>query len=151
MKDSTFQRAGAISNTHVGREFEDAVKRHFEGLGISLTKNFGIPIGHDRKKKHRFDLGSDDPAILVECKANTWTKSGKRPSAKIRGMNEVMFHFHLAPSNYRKILFVLKHLRPQGKGDSLGTHYVRTQGHLIGEGIEVWQFDLTNGVAEKLR
>jgi hypothetical protein len=54
-------------------------------------------------------------------------------------MNEVMLHFAVAPSHYRKILFVLKHL----KGNlSLATHYIKTQGHLIGPGIEVWEFDL---------
>jgi len=54
-------------------------------------------------------------------------------------MNEVMLLFSVAPTNYRKILFVLKHLRRE---ISLATHYVKTQGHLISPGIEVWEFDL---------
>lgn len=42
-------------------------------------------------------------------------------------MNEAMLHFSVAPQHYRKVLFVLKHMR----GDlSLANHYVRTQGHL---------------------
>ncbi len=97
------------------------------------------PWATEVKKDHRFDLGSDDPPILVECKSYTWTSGGNSPSAKIRSLNEAMLHFLVAPEHYRKVLFVLKHM----KGElSLATHYVRTQGHLIGPGVEVWEFDL---------
>ena len=107
--------------------------------GVELTPDFPVPVGYKVKKVHRFDLGSEDPPILIECKSYTWTSGGNSPSAKIRGMNEAMLHFAVAPEHYRKILFVLKHL----KGElSLATHYTRTQGHLIGPGVEVWEFDL---------
>lgn len=54
-------------------------------------------------------------------------------------MNEVMLHFAVAPQHYRKVLFILKHM----KGElSLAAHYVRTQGHLIPAGVEVWEFDM---------
>jgi hypothetical protein len=33
-----------------------------------LQSNFVALVGHSIKKPHRFDLGSDDPPILVECK-----------------------------------------------------------------------------------
>ena len=56
-------------------------------------------------------------------------------------MNEVMLLFSMAPLRYRKILFVLKHLHHR-TNQSLATHYIRTQGHLISEGVEVWEFDL---------
>lgn len=137
--NSNFQRVGAISNTHAGREFEEAARLFWAATGVLLEPNFAVPVGHSVKKLHRFDLGSHDPPILVECKSYTWTSGGNSPSAKIRGMNEVMLYFAVAPSHYRKILFVLKHL----KGNlSLATHYIKTQGHLIGPGIEVWEFDL---------
>jgi hypothetical protein len=70
-----------------------------------------VPVGVRVKKPHKFDLGSDDPPILVEYKSYTWTSGGNSPSAKIRGLNEVMLLFSVAPSHYRKILFVLRHLR----------------------------------------
>jgi len=50
-----------------------------------------------------------------------------------------MLLFSVAPKHYRKILFVLKHLR---KDVSLAAHYIKTQGHLIGPKIEIWEFDL---------
>ncbi len=80
-----------------------------------------------------------DPPILVECKSYTWTSGGNSPSAKIKGLNEVMLLFSVAPEQYRKILFVLKHLRGNV---TLAAHYIKTQGHLIGPNVEIWEFDL---------
>jgi hypothetical protein len=144
---NNFQRVGARSNTHAGREFEEAARLFWAETGVRLQPNFPVPVGHKVKKVHRFDLGSDDPPILVECKSYTWTSGGNSPSAKIRGMNEAMLHFSVSPEQYRKILFVLKHMK--GKF-SLATHYLRTQGHLIGPGVEVWEFDLDNKQAARL-
>jgi hypothetical protein len=45
------------------------------------------------------------------------------------------------------ILRLLKHLR---KEQSLAAHYIATQGHLIGPGIEIWEFDLEANNAERL-
>lgn len=135
------QRRGAISNSHAGREFEEAARLFFKGTGISLTPAFSVEIGGRIKKGHNFDLGSEDPPILVECKSYTWTETDRPPSAKIGGMNEVMLLFSAAPTHYRKILFVLKHLRLK-TGMSLAIHFIRGQGHLIPEGVEIWEFDL---------
>jgi len=44
----------------------------------------------------------------------------------------------VAPSHYRKMLVMLRHLRGEV---SLAAHYVRNQGHLIPEGVEVWEYD----------
>jgi hypothetical protein len=142
-----FQRVGAISNTHAGREFEEAAQLFFEQTGISLTREFVAPVGFKIKKSHKFDLGSEAPPILVECKSYTWTVGGNSPSAKIRGLNEVMLLFSVAPAHYRKVLFLLKHLR---RNVSLATHYIQTQGHLIGPGIEIWEFDLNDKKAEQI-
>jgi hypothetical protein len=138
---NNFQRRGAISNSHAGREFEEAARLFFMSTGISLTPAFAVEIGGRIKKRHNFDLGSEDPPILVECKSYTWTETDRSPSAKIRGMNEVMLLFSIAPAHYRKILFVLKHLRRK-TGMSLATHFIRGQGHLIPEEVEIWEFDL---------
>ena len=147
MDVNNFQRVGSVSNTHAGREFEEAARLFFLATGITLTPNFSVLVGRKVTKPHKFDLGSEDPPILVECKSYTWTAGGNSPSAKIRGMNEVMLLFAVAPEHYRKILFVLKHLRGNV---SLASHYVRTQGHLIGEGVEIWEFDFEKKHAERV-
>jgi hypothetical protein len=139
--ENNFQRVGSTSNTEVGRDFEEAAHIFFEASGIKLTRGFLAPVGFRVKKDHKFDLGSEEPPILVECKSYTWTAAGNSPSAKIRGMNEVMLLFSVAPPHYRKILFVLKHLHLRSKV-SLAAHYIKNQGHLIGPGVEVWEFDL---------
>jgi hypothetical protein len=42
---------------------------------------------------------------------------------------------------------MLKHM----KGTlSLASHYVKTQGRLIGLGIEIWEFDLDGETAERI-
>lgn len=147
MNDNNFQRAGAPSNTHVGREFEQAARLYWANTGIRLEPNFPVEIGYQAKKNHRFDLGSDNPPILVECKSYTWTSGGNSPSAKIRSMNEVMLHFSVAPAHYRKVLFLLKHM----KGAlSLGKHYLSTQGHLVTPGVEIWEFDMNTLQAGQL-
>ncbi len=115
------------------------MRQFFAGTGISLERGFVAPVGLKVKKSHKFDLGSKTPPILVECKSYTWTSGGNSPSGKIRGLNEVMLLFSVAPEHYRKILFLLKHLR---KNVSLATHYIQTQGHLIGSRVEIWEFDV---------
>jgi len=145
--ENNFQRVGSISNAHVGREFEEAARLFFAETGIALQPEFIAPVGHKIKKAHKFDLGSEKPPILVECKSYTWTSGGNSPSAKIRALNEVMLLFHLAPRRYRKILFLLKHLR---KDVTLAAHYIKTQGHLIGPDIEIWEFDLDKKHGEQV-
>jgi len=145
--ENNFQRVGALSNTHVGREFEEAAQLFFAKTGTLLQPSFSVEVGYKIKKPHKFDLGSKKPPILVECKSYTWTSGGNTPSAKIRGLNEVMLLFSVAPKKYRKILFVLKHLR---KDVSLAAHYIKTQGHLIGPKIEIWEFDLEKKHAERV-
>ena len=146
-KPDRYQRVGAISNTHAGRDFAEAVRAHFAKNGIALEPEFGVLVGYERKKLHKFDFGSDDPPLLIECKSYTWTVGGNSPSAKIRGMNEAMLLFSVAPAHFRKFLFVLKHMRREV---SLAAHYVKTQGHLIGVGVELWELDVDSGVAERV-
>lgn len=141
--ENNFQRVGALNNT----DFEEATRLFFAKTKIPLQPGFSEKVGYRIKKSHKFDLGSKEPPILVECKSYTWTSGGNSPSAKIRGLNEVMLLFSLAPKRYRKILFVLKHLR---KDVSLASHYIKTQGHLIGPGIEIWEFDLEKKHGEQV-
>ena len=149
MDINNFQRIGSSSNTEAGREFEEAAHIFFEASGILLTRGFVAPVGYKVKKDKKFDLGSSNPPILVECKSYTWTSGGNIPSSKIRAMNEAMLVFSVAPPEYRKILFILKHLHQRSK-ISLATHYVKNQGHLIGPGVEVWEFDLESKNASRV-
>jgi hypothetical protein len=72
MVPNNFQRVGALHNTGVGQSFEDIARSFFQKKGIKLQPNFSVRLGlSHRKKNHRFDLGSDNPPILVECKSHS--------------------------------------------------------------------------------
>jgi len=148
--DKPFQRKGAVSNTQVGREFEEKALAYFERKGLRLTPGYSIKIGINERKEHAFDLGDGDAKILVECKAHKWTESGNVPSAKVIAWNQAMYLFHVAPSGYRKIMFVLKDFSRK-RDETLGQYYLRTNPHLIPEGVEFWEFDETVNTAERLR
>ena len=82
-----FQREGAISNAHVGREFETQARTVLAEHGLNLVPDYKVAVGiASAKKEHAFDLGSRDPKVIVECKAQTWTsgdKSSKRKDEKL--------------------------------------------------------------------
>jgi hypothetical protein len=104
---SNFQREGAISNAHVGRAFEVRVQAALARVGVFLETHHRVRCGlKERQKLHAFDLGSDDPPVIVECKSHTWTATGNIPSAKLKDWAEAMFYFHMAPAEYRKLFVV---------------------------------------------
>ena len=105
---NNFQKIGSVSNAHVGSDFEKVAQEYFGRQGIVLRKGHSVQIGFSSKRDHKFDLRADKPPMLVECKAHTWTAGGNVPSAKITVWNEAMLYFSLAPSDCRKILFVLR-------------------------------------------
>src|SRR5690554_1704503 len=97
---NNFQRIGSISNAHIGRDFEKAAHVYFTAQGYEIIKDVALPIGLERKKNHRFDLGSSLDAtdkIIIECKSHRWTSGYNVPSAKLTVWNEAMYYFHLAP------------------------------------------------------
>ena len=147
---NNFQKTGSASNAYVGRDFEKAAQEYFGQQGITLRKGHGVQIGFSGKREHKFDLGVDEPPVLVECKAHTWTASDNIPSAKITVWNEAMLYFSLAPSDCRKILFVLWDWSEK-RGESLAQYYVRTHGHLIPDDVEIWEYDESTSSAVKLR
>lgn len=136
------QRIGAISNAHAGREFEaDALAYFSEKEGLNLSSSFSVSLGVNKlRKSHRFDFGSEEPAVLVECKSHNWTDSGNMPSAKVTVWNEAMYYFHLAPEKYRKILFVLE-ARHARQPETLAEYYARINGHLIPSGVSIIEFN----------
>ena len=152
MTNSNFQRIGAEHNTGVGRSFEALAQTFFKANeGIDLVESFPVEIGVSASKKaHRFDLGSSHPALLVECKSHTWTETGNMPSAKMTVWNEAMYYFHVAPPEFRKIMFVLKHHNPR-RGLTLASYYLRTHAHMVPDGVEVWEFDTDTLSGQRLR
>lgn len=135
------QRVGAISNSHVGADFERVALKYFAKQGIALARNFPVKLGLSTKKVHCFDLGTANEKILIECKSHRWTIGACVPSAKMTVWNEAMFYFHLAPSKYRKILFVLHDRCDKRGGESLLAYYKRTYSHLIPGGVEFLEWD----------
>lgn len=136
---SSFQRDGSISNAHVGRAFELRAQKILAENGLALTLNHKVPCGlRNLKKNHAFDLGSETPKVIVECKSQTWTAGGNVPSAKMKNWAEAMFYFHMAPPDYRKIFFVEQSLRP-GREETLLGYFRRTQAHMIPHDVEFWE------------
>lgn len=76
-----FQRKDALSNAHAGREFEEAAELFFHETGIQLQRNFIVDVGYHKKKPHKFDLGSDDPPVLVEQIVPV-DRNGKKPECE---------------------------------------------------------------------
>lgn len=109
------------SNAHGGREFEEAARLYFKETGVVLQRNFDVPVGFRTKKLKRFDLGSEDSPMIVECKSFTWTETGKSPSAKMYALNDVMLVFSAAPQR--------GHILPHSW--SSGTTVYSLQGSLI--------------------
>lgn len=59
-----------------------------------------------------------------------------------------MYYFHVAPSSYRKIFFVLKHYR---KEQSLAAYYLKTHGHLVPADVEISEYGPESAIGERLR
>ena len=126
------QRIGSNSNAHVGSDFEAIAQAYFErSEGLDLQRAFPVLLSAGSTEKwHRFDLGSENPPVLIECKSHHWTETGNVPSAKIITCNLAMYLFHLTPTRYRKVLFMLRSEHPR-RSESLAQYYVRTSAHLI--------------------
>jgi hypothetical protein len=146
------QRIGAISNAHAGREFEAEALAYFaEREGLNLLPSFSVPLGvSGTKKPHSFDLGSQEPAVLVECKSHNWTVTGNMPSAKVTVWNEAMYYFHLAPLHFRKILFVLEACHAR-RSETLAEYYVRANGHLVPADVSILEYNPTTKVSRYVK
>ncbi|GAB4577761.1 MAG: hypothetical protein Fur0022_04930 [Anaerolineales bacterium] len=145
-----FQRKGSTSNAQVGSDFEVVVRQFFAKQGLILKPRITVSIGINGTKPHNFDLGNKSEKVLVECKAHRWTESGNTPSAKMTTWNEAMFFFLAAPSDYRKILCVIRDFH-QKRNETLAQYYIRTNSHLIPKDVEIWEFDEAKGTASRLK
>ena len=139
---TNFQRVGSISNAHVGHDFEVTAQRVLlaKGLAVGLCHTVLLGVAN-QKKLHDFDLGSEKPKVLVECKSHTWTAGDKVPSAKMINWSEAMYYFSIAPNEYRKVFFVQRSIR-RSTGETLASYYRRTKFHLVPPEVEFWEYDL---------
>jgi len=141
---SNFQREGALSNAHVGRDFEDIALNYFIKQGCEVRKDYPVMLGFsETKKSHRFDLGGFDKEgneFVVECKSHKWTSGANVPSAKMTVWNEVMLYFSLVPMGKIKVLFVLKDYSKK-RNETLAEYYIRTYKHLIPKGVVIIEYD----------
>jgi hypothetical protein len=141
----TFPRIGSTSNSHVGTSFEAAAAKALRDAGVIVSAPLSLRIGvGNNKKAHTFDLGSQNPPVVVECKSHRWTTGGNVPSAKMTVWNEAMYYFAITPSSFRRILFVLRDYSP-ARSSTLAEYYLRTYTHLIPDEVEVWEFDEKQG------
>ena len=148
---NNFQREGSTSNSHVGRAFEERARKVLAGHGLRLESGHKVPCGLSSvRKNHAFDLGSENPKVIVECKSHTWTSSGNVPSAKMKNWAEAMFYFHMAPPDYRKIFVVERSVRP-GRSESLLTYFLRTQAHMIPPDVEFRELDGDGLIVHEVR
>jgi hypothetical protein len=144
------QRIGAKSNAQVGRDFELAAKIFLKSIGLELEFDLKIPVGiNGIKKEHSFDLGCLESKVIVECKSHKWTAGNNVPSAKLTVWNEAMYYFLAAPTDYRKIMFVL-HDFSEKRGKTLADYYLRTYSHLVPKDVEFWEYDELTSQAERL-
>jgi hypothetical protein len=136
------QRKGSVSNAHAGREFEEAARLYFSRHeNLILEPSYPLELGvATEKKTHRFDFGCQNPPVIVECKSHNWTETGIVPSAKIAVLNVAMYFFQLAPSKFRKILFVLES-RHERRQETLTEYYVRTNGHLVPPDVSIIEYN----------
>jgi hypothetical protein len=71
MDINNFRRPGAVSNAQVGNESENLVCEHFTRQGLLLVRGFQVTVGiSETKKPRKFDWGSENPPILIECKSH---------------------------------------------------------------------------------
>lgn len=113
------------------------MQRFFARRRLRLQLHYSIPIGFDGKRRHyRFDLGSERPPVIVECKRHTWTATGNTPAAKLEVWMQACLYFEAAPRRYRRILAVLRDMR---RGQSLAEYFLQHYSHLVPRGVEIWE------------
>jgi len=50
MNINNFQRIGSVSNSQVGRDFEEAARKYFKANSIHLTFGHSLPVRIEDKK-----------------------------------------------------------------------------------------------------
>jgi len=126
----------------------DAARAFLNGTGMALETSFAVEIGFPAmKKRHVFDLGSENPPGLVACIDQTWEEGSDVSGPPLSKWNEAMYLFLLGPAEHRKIFFVLKSMRGNL---SLANYYISRYSHLIPHGVEMWEYDAEKEGAERI-
>lgn len=137
-----------MSHRKKGSAFAERVGEYLRGEGYVVEPEYSIEIGLPNRpsRAHKFDFGNG--TTLVECKHYNWTEGANIPSAKISTLNESMLHFLAAPPSFSNKMLFLPETERKGKqrSETLAEHYVRQQGHLIPDGVEVCELSRSGGV-----
>ena len=119
-------------------EFRSKVKKTLENeFETKLHEEFRIRPGG-----HRFDLGSKDPGILVECKRHTWTAGDNVPEGKLAEWVGTIWGLHDARKHYPTLILAVLHDKRQKTGETLRDYFLRTaRGRDLPSTVTVWAFD----------
>ena len=130
-----------MNGQNTGKDFEKRVFAFFKERGIDVAEQPEIAIAFEGKeqKSHKFDFKNEN--ILVECKANKWTKGDNVPSAKLTNWDVAMLCFYLAPKGYKKYFFAKKYYN-QKKSRTLLQYYCTTHCNLIPTDVILVDYDV---------
>lgn len=133
-----------MSNAKEGHKFECRAQKALlikEGLSLQLRYEVLCGLNNGNSPRlHAFDLGSENPKIIVECKAHNWMSKDKYPSAKMSNWVEAMFYFYVIPSDYRKIFIVKRSVHPRTK-ETLLSCFLDKKAHMIPPDVELMELD----------
>ena len=122
-------------STVQGDRFEQLVRGVLAKRGLRLARHHPVDVGVARQKReHKFDLGSDELRLLVECKGHEWPKQNGQLTTKFHAWKSDICFLQAAPDSYRKVFAVL-HAERNGR-TMLGVFLDRC-GHLVTDDIEI--------------
>lgn len=105
-----------MENVENWRMFEDRIRELLEDLYKTKFPRDGIVEINGKAKKFDFiDLKNN---IIGDCKFYSFTKTGKRPSAKFSTLNEYIWLLQKLPETWRRFIVI-------GKDESLVRKYVK--------------------------
>lgn len=117
-------------HTQRGKDFQRlAAKALAQLTGASLLEEVRIAIG-EPAKEHVFDLATPDLLLVAECKAFTFTATGKSPSAKISILLEAVMYLRYLPAGTTRVLLMQRSDRASAT-ETLAEYFVRLKKHLI--------------------
>ncbi len=105
-----------MENLENWRIFEDRIRELLENLYKTKFPKDGLVKINGKAKK--FDFVDGKNAIVGDCKYYSFTKTGKRPSAKFSTLNEYIWLLQKLPETWKRFIVI-------GKDESLVRKYVR--------------------------
>jgi glutathione peroxidase-family protein len=123
-----------MSDIQNWRIFEDNVRKLIEDLYKTTFPSDGLVKINGKTKK--FDFVNLENNIVGDAKYYSFTKTGKRPSAKFSILNEYIWLLQKLPSNWKKFIVI-------GKDETLVKKYVNEYLPWL-EGITIYYSDGEN-------